>query len=60
MRLEKLGPVGPDYVECGSRAPAFEVEELAAMARVKFTRVQFQEVLSCVLVAVSAYRESRE
>jgi hypothetical protein len=29
MRLKKLGPVGPDYVECGILAPAFEVEVLA-------------------------------
>jgi len=38
MRVEKLGPVGPDFWECGSKAPAFPAETTSTTARARKNR----------------------
>jgi hypothetical protein len=35
MRLEKLGPVGLNFLECGSKAPAFPAEATSITARAR-------------------------
>jgi hypothetical protein len=57
MKLEKLGPVGPEEFWSAEPAPAFENEGFAAKTRIKFNRVRLRATVSCASAALFVCQE---
>jgi hypothetical protein len=57
MKLEKLGPVGPEEFRPGSPARGFENEGFAAKTRIKFSRVRLRAIVSCASAGLFVYQE---
>ena len=57
MKLEKLGPVGPEEFWSEGAGSRFENEGLAAKTRIKFSRVRLRAIVSCASAGLFVYQE---
>jgi hypothetical protein len=57
MKLEKLGPVGPEEFWNEGAGSRFDNEGFAAKTRIKFNRVLLRAIVSCVSAGLSVCQE---